>query len=240
MRLNKFLAECGVASRRGADKLIESGRVSVNGQVVSELGAQVPEKAHVFLDGRLVMPAAEKRLLAWYKPRGFVSTSHDELGRSVFTDLIKKDLSIPTKLRTIVENERLVLVGRLDKESEGLILLTNDGDLALRLTHPRYEKEKEYEVSIDGEVTEAELDRLRQGILLDGEKSNPCRIEVLRRMPGTTMFSVILTEGKKHQIRRMFEFVGHQVTRLCRVRMGSIELQDLKPNQLRLIDLDQA
>ena len=210
MRLNRFLAAAGIGSRRHCDELIAAGRVTINGQTCTDFSAQPNERDHVKVDGKLVR--AERALhIILHKPAGFVSTRKDPRARDTIFDLL------PAKF------PRLFNVGRLDAQSEGLLILTNDGDLAQRLTHPRYKIDKEYEVTLDRAWDAALTPKLLRGILLDGERA---RIAHLRpRTP--TRLGIVLRQGINRQIRRMFEAVGYRVERLVRTRIGNLRLGDL-------------
>jgi 23S rRNA pseudouridine2605 synthase len=220
-RLQKVLAHAGVASRRACEEIIRQGRVQVNGQVVTEMGTKVdPHRDAIRVDGKPISDPAEKVYLILNKPPGYISTARDPWGR-------------PTVLDLVPHQERLYPVGRLDAESEGLLLLTNDGELTHRLTHPRYEHEKEYLVRVKGHPQEAVLSQLRRGVDLEEGRTAPAQVSRASRKEGletpldTTWLRIVLHEGRKRQIRRMCAAVGHPVQRLIRVRMGPIELGDL-------------
>ena len=225
-RLQKYLARSGVASRRHAEALITSGAVRVNGHTVTEQGIRIDPIADVVLvHGQRVQPITQTCTVAIHKPVGYISTASDPQGRPIVSDLL------PAALRGL----RLVPVGRLDGDSEGLILLSNDGDLTLRLTHPRYETEKEYHALIDGDVADPALEQLRQGVVLAGESDRPTATARVWRVPGSaplghTWVAVALHEGRKHQVRLMFAAVHARVTRLIRVRIGQLKLADLVPD----------
>ncbi len=220
-RLQKVLAHAGVASRRRAEEMIVAGRVKVNGEIVKQLGTKVnPRLDAIEVDGQPMSRPEAPVYLVVNKPRGVLSTATDARGRPTVVGLVK-------------HRARLYPVGRLDLDSEGLILLTNDGALALRLAHPRYEHEKEYRVLLAGRPGEDELQRLRQGIGLEGGRTRPAQVRVIETTDGETWLSVVLREGRKRQIRRMVQVVGHQVLRLIRVRMGPLQLGDLKPGAYR-------
>ena len=230
-RLQKVLAHAGVASRRASEELIAAGRVTVNGQVVTELGTRVrPGVDEIRVDGRPIDLRVRHHYYLLYKPPGYLSSVSDARGRRTARDLV------PTR-------ERLFPVGRLDLDSEGLLLFTNDGELAQRLTHPRYEHEKEYLVLVRGLVGEAIVNRMRRGILLE-EEGVTARARVRTHVRGWTWrdqplskgsqwVTVMLREGRKRQIRRMFEATGVEVLRLIRVRMGPLTLGSLQPGQGR-------
>lgn len=219
-RLQKVLAERGVASRRASEALITAGRVSVDGHVVRELGTRVPSGARIEVDGRLVPRASERRYLVLHKPVGIVSTVRDTHGRKTVVDLVRG-------------TGRLYPVGRLDADSSGLLLMTDDGAWTERVLHPRYAHEREYEVRVRGPVTEERLERLRRGIPLEEGVSRFRSIRVLRLGERESVLRVVLTQGWKRQVRRTFAAVGLPVTSLVRTRFGSIRLEDLHPGEHR-------
>ena len=245
IRLQKYLAERGVASRRGAAELIASGRVQVNGVIVTEPGFRVSSsETSVTCDGRHVMPEpAGHRTLLLYKPRGTICSASSRHGRTVL-DLL------PTL------TERLVPVGRLDKNSEGLLLLSNDGDLVNQLTHPRYGHRKIYHVTVSGQLTGRTLQRLQSRMLIDGHRIQPVEVRVLtrnepggaqaKRLPhvapascrclppvGRTRLEFILKEGRNRQIRKMCALVSLRVHRILRVAVGGLTLEGMKPGEWR-------
>jgi 23S rRNA pseudouridine2605 synthase/23S rRNA pseudouridine2604 synthase len=212
VRLQKHIADCGVASRRKAEKLILSGKVKVNGKVVNELGTKIdPSVDKVSVEGKLLKQPPQKIYIKLNKPQGYVSSCRKHQGENTIIDLIK---DIPY---------RLYPVGRLDKDSEGLMILTNDGELANRLMHPRYEHEKEYEINLKFQISNLKLKELEQGVIIDKKKTLPAKVDRL----GAKKFRIILCEGKKRQIKRMVEAVGNRVIRLKRVRIKNIRLGDL-------------
>lgn len=217
MRLQKYLAMCGVASRRKSEELIAQGHVSVNGVTVSEMGMQVEETDEVALDGRIVRPEAEKRTILYHKVAGEVTTVADDRGRETVLDHFR-DFPV-----------RLFPVGRLDYDSEGLLLLTNDGDLAQRLLHPRAEVDKVYLARVTGDVTTADARRLSEGVFLAGDprKTAPAKVRVIKRETFASVVLVTIHEGRNRQVRRMFDSVGHKVLMLRRVQFGPIHLGDL-------------
>jgi len=216
MRLAKYLAHAGVASRRAAERLVAEGRVAVGGQIVTDPARDVDESSAVAVDGELV--AAEPRVVyALNKPAGVVSTASDTHGR-------------PTVVELVPSGRRLYPVGRLDADSTGLILLTNDGELANRLTHPRYGVEKAYRARVEpAAISERALRALRDGVELDDGPTAPARA----RSVGRGRIEIAITEGRKRQVRRMLEAVGHRVTELERVAFGPLRLGDLKPGKHR-------
>lgn len=226
-RLQKYLARCGVASRRHAETLITGGVVTVNGVTVRELGTRVdPDRDLVAVDGRRVTPPARQRYLLMNKPAGYVTTASDPHGRRTVLDLL------PARWR----DERLYPVGRLDHNTEGLLLLTNDGDLALRLTHPRYALAKEYHAQVERQPSPENLAQLANGLMLPGESqpTAPARAWLLRPGPlGEVWVGLELHEGRNRQARRMLDAVGCPVIRLLRVRAGPLTLGDLAEGETR-------
>lgn len=226
-RLHKLLARAGVASLRECERLIQAGRVVVNGQVVSEAGSRVdPSRDRVLVDGQPVaLVQAERERYVYillHKPRGVVSTASDTHGRTTVVDLV----DVP---------ERVFPVGRLDKESEGVLLLTNDGELTNRLTHPRYQVEKEYHVLLARMPDQDALDAWRAGVLLEDKRTAPARVEVLRTTRHGVWVRVVMREGRKRQIREVARLLGHTARRLIRVREGSLHLGDLPPGAWRML-----
>jgi 23S rRNA pseudouridine2605 synthase len=220
IRLQKALAERGVASRRASEELMREGRVRVDGLVVREMGTRVAPGARIEVDGRAVGAPARHRYVMLNKPRGVVSTAHDERGRDTVVDM----LAAP---------ERLYPVGRLDEDSEGLVLMTNDGAWAERVLHPRHGHEREYEVLVSGQVTAAALAALRRGIALDEGLARAVRVTIASRGVRGSLLRMVLITGWKRQVRRMCAAVGLRVLRLRRIRMGALVLGGLKPGAWR-------
>ena len=221
VRLQKYLAEAGIASRRRCEELIEAGQVSVNGQLVRVLGTKIdPERDSVTTGGKPVV-LERKVYIALHKPAGCVCTNSDTHGRKRAVDLLPRSLP------------RLYTVGRLDKDSEGLLFLTNDGTFSLRLTHPRYKMRKTYFVEVEGELKNAEIARLLKGVRSDGEVLHAEEIFQVRAQGQDTELRLVLSEGKKRQIRRMMAAVGHPVKRLVRLAVGPIQLGNLATSQWR-------
>jgi len=223
MRLQKYMAASGVASRRASEKLIAEGHVAVNGVTVTEMGTQVDEtRDRVTVDGKPIRPETDKHYLAYYKPLGEVTTVSDPEGRDTVMDKFR-DYPV-----------RLFPVGRLDFDSEGLLLLTNDGDLMQRLLHPSHEVPKIYLCKVSNQVTEEELRRLRAGVTLDdGRLTSPAEVRLIRREAFDSVVLVTIHEGRNRQVRRMFERIGHEVVALRRVGFGPIALGDLPRGQWR-------
>lgn len=224
-KIHKFIARCGICSRRQAEKLIEEGRVKVNGQIAI-IGQRInPETDIVEVDGEVIRPIEEKIYLAFNKPKGVITTAKDEMGRTSVLDFLRKHID--------VEKHRVFPVGRLDKNSTGLLILTNDGELAACLLNPRKMIPKEYIVTVRGHPSKRKLAELEQGIFLNGKKTLPCTIEVLKRNRRSTRLKVILYEGKKRQIRRMMKYIKHPVISLNRVAIGPVRLKGLKRGSFR-------
>ncbi len=223
VRLQKYLAEAGVASRRASEALITAGRVQVNGATVRELGTKVdPACDRVVVDGSPVRP--RRRLhLAINKPRGFICSKSDEASRDLVTDLL------PAEWREVYS------VGRLDRESEGLLFLTNDGDFCLRMTHPRYGVAKHYLATVIGKVESHVAHRLTRGVLSEGETLRARRVRILAANGSRSLVELELTEGRNREVRRMFEVLGFTVERLVRTQIGPIKLGELRPGKWRVL-----
>jgi 23S rRNA pseudouridine2605 synthase len=215
VRLAKYLAHAGVASRRAAEELIAAGKVRVGGEVVTDPARDVGEGIHVQVDGRAVAPES-REVWAVNKPAGVVSTAREPGRRRAVTELVDSE-------------RRLYPVGRLDADSTGLILLTNDGELANRLTHPRYGVPKTYRVRLARPPSDRDLDRLRKGVRLEDGPTSPAEVE--RR--GEREIEITIREGRKRQVRRMAEAVGNEAEALARIRIGSLELGDLRRGEAR-------
>lgn len=221
MRINKFLADKGIASRRHADEIITAGRVTING-VVATLGANVEEGDEVSLDG-ILLEATEKKMEYYLmnKPKGVVCTVSDDRGRKTVMDILPAGVG------------RVFPVGRLDYETEGLLILTNDGDLAYRLTHPMTEIPKTYMAKIEGTLTEKDLNPIRSGVELDGVMTKKCKAHIVETNKAYTKVHITITEGKNRQIRRMFEAIGRNVELLRRVSIGQLKLTGLDRGKTR-------
>jgi len=220
-RLQKVLARYGVASRRRCEELILAGRVRVNGKIVTQLGTKVDvERDFIEVDGKPLQREEEKVYIILYKPKGYLTTVRDPQGRKTVMDLVKG------------VKERIYPVGRLDCDTEGLLLLTNDGDLSFTLTHPSHRVEKTYLAVVKGTPSKAQLERLRRGVILEDGKTAPAGVRLLR--PGRQAeVEITIHEGRKRQVRRMFDAIGHPVLYLRRVRFGPLKLEGLKPGQYR-------
>lgn len=236
-RLQKILSAAGVASRRASEQLILEGRVTVNGETVRELGTKAdPEKDAIKVDGRRIKTSIAHRYIALYKPKGYVTTRKDPEGRRTVMDLIG-------------EGDYIYPVGRLDYDSEGLLLLTSDGDLAAKLMHPRHEVDKVYEVIVLGIPDARAIEKLRKGVYIEGGRTSPAKVHVGTTVKGakpTTKMTISIHEGRHRQVRHMCSAVGLPVRALRRVRMGPIDLGRLKPGQWRdlspreVLDLQRA
>ncbi len=222
MRLNVYLARCGAASRRKADELIKKGAVQVNGEKILEPFVDVKDGDSVKLYGKLLSPAGCV-YIALNKPKGYTSTVKDRFAEKKITDLIPASYG------------KLFPVGRLDKNSSGLIILTNDGQFANLITHPRYQVEKEYEVIVSRPFKSEDARILKEGITDEGEQLRAASIKPLKQFPGRSLLSVVMKEGKKREVRRMFECLGYRIIELKRVRIGKIFLGHLKTGGYRLL-----
>ena len=228
MRLQKYLASCGVASRRTAEKLIAEGRITVNGVTVIEPGTQVDELTdNVTVDGETVCPEAEKYYIAYNKPVGEISSVRDPEGRATVLDRFR-DFPV-----------RLFPVGRLDYDSEGLLLLTNDGDLMNHLLHPKYEIPKSYLTRVSNSVTNDEIRLLRKGVLIDGRMTSPAEVRLIRHDTFSTELLITIHEGRNRQVRKMIAAIGRQVVRLKRVRFGPVLLGDLPSGMWRKLSKEE-
>lgn len=222
MRINKYIAQSGFCSRRKADEYILQGRVKVNGETVTMLGFEIRKKDKVTLDGKLLR-ADKLEYYKFYKPAGYITTKSDEKNRKTIFDIIPEEFHY------------LNPVGRLDKDSSGLIILTNDGNLAYELTHPSIKVAKTYIVKVEGKLTDEKLQKLTEGIEIEKGKIAYCDWAILEETKTETIFEIILYQGLNRQIRKMFEFLGHNVINLKRIRHANIELTGLKKGQIKPI-----
>jgi len=223
-RLNKYIAQAGIASRRRADQLIAYGKVRINGKVVRELGTMVVPGDKVDVSGTPIAPVAEMAYLVVHKPPGVLTTMRDPQGRRTIAQLLPK------------RSPRIVPVGRLDYDTAGVLLMTNDGELANRLLHPRHGVEKTYRATIVGRLSAEEVKRLNDGVLLDGgEQATGAKLRVVSVRTGTSVVDITIHEGRNRQVRRMFEAVGHPVQALVRLRFGPIALGDLPVGHTRTL-----
>ncbi len=227
-RLQKILSAAGVASRRAAEKIITEGRVRVNGRVIDTLGAKAdPAQDHIKVDGKLINPVQPHVYLMLNKPAGYVTTLSDPQGRPTVLDLLKG-------IRT-----RVYPVGRLDYHTEGLLLLTNDGDFAHLITHPRHEIPKTYRAKIKGVLDDRRIGELERGVFLEDGKTAPAKVRKVRKEEANSWVEITIQEGRKRQVRRMFDRVGHSVIKLRRIRTGSLTLGDLKEGSYRRLTAEE-
>lgn len=230
MRLQKFMAQAGAGSRRKCEEWILKGQVSVNGQIIEELGTRIdPKRDTVMFRGKRLKPEEERITVVLYKPEGYVTTSRDQFGRPHVTELVQ------------IPGIRLYPVGRLDYQTTGVLLLTNDGDLAYQMTHPKHHMPKTYRAIMKGLVTEETLQKLKKGVVLDdGYKTAPAQARLLGPTGKHSRVEITVYEGKNHQVRRMAKAVGHPVLRLTRIRVGNIGLEGLKEGQYRRLSADEV
>lgn len=226
MRLNKYIASTGLCSRRKADELIESGQVSVNGKAVRELGFQVSPKDKVSVNGQ-ILKQKKNEYYKFYKPSGYITTCDDEKGRKTIFDIL------PDEFR------HLKPVGRLDKDSTGLLILTNDGDLINELTHPSAKVQKVYHVTVKGKVTEQDIIKLEKGFEIEKDKMAYAKCSILEYQQKSTFLNVILYQGLNRQIRKMFDILGHEVISLKRVQHATITLDGLKRGEYKPLKQSQ-
>ncbi len=229
-KLQTFLAHAGIASRRKAEEMIRTGQVKVNREV-AHIGQRVdPKKDEVRVNNTPVHKTELRVMYLINKPVGIVSTTQDELGRKTVIDFLRQQLPPNTKL------PRLYPVGRLDQDSEGLMILTNDGELAQHMTHPSFEVEKTYHVTVIGQPTEKALDHLARGVKLREGYTAPAQVEVLETSPDQTTLALTIHEGRYHQVKRMLLRVGYDVTKLVRVQMGEYTLDDLEGRKYKVVE----
>jgi pseudouridine synthase len=227
-RLQKILSSAGIASRRAAEVLIQQGRVTVNGETVTELGTKAdPDEDDVRVDGRRVRPVQRRRYILLYKPRGFITSRSDPQRRPTVIDLLEKG----------GVREYVYPVGRLDYDSEGLLILTSDGELAARLTHPRHAVAREYHARVRGVPDRHDLERLSKGIVIEGRRTVPARVTISKVIQSDggpdAVLSFVIREGRNRQVRNMCDAIGHPVVRLERVRIGPISDDHIRPGEFR-------
>ena len=227
-RLQKYMARCGIASRRKAEEIILQGHVKVNGIIVKELGSKVdPEKDEITVYGKIIYEKEEHIYIKLYKPEGYITTVKDQFNRKTVLDLINI-------------KERIYPIGRLDYDTSGLLLLTDDGDLANKLMHPKYRIFKTYEVELKGSIKKESINILRKGVLIDGYKTAPAKVKLLKQTQNNTSVQISIHEGKNRQVRKMFEAVGNKVIKLKRISFGNIGLGQLKPGQWKYLTVDEV
>ncbi len=221
MRINKYIADAGVCSRRKADELIANGNVKINGITVKEMGVDVGRGDVVEVNGRVIETASKKVYVVVNKPVGMITSMDDEKDRATVAEIVA---DIP---------ERLFPVGRLDYNTTGLLIMTNDGELTYRLTHPKHEVYKTYVAKVDGVISDARVAKLRRGVDIGGFVTSPAKVRVLRQMPRYAVVEISIREGKNRQVRRMFATVGNRVRELKRTQIGEIKLGRLKEGHYR-------
>lgn len=229
MRIAKFMAAAGIASRRKSEEIILEGRVSVNGEVIDTPALDIdPQADKVRVDGKLLKNEEKKVYILLNKPVGYVSTCSDDKGRNTVLDLLPD------------VRERVFPVGRLDFTTEGLLLLTNDGELAYKLTHPKNEVEKKYFAVTDSFLSEADIKNIEKGVFLPDGKTAPAKMHVSKNIAGRAEFTIIIHEGRNRQVRRMFEAIGKNVVFLKRIAEGPLELGDLKKGEYRMLTPEEV
>lgn len=227
MRLNKYIADSGIASRRKADDLIANGNVKINGRTVTEMGCQVEDGDVVEVNGSVIRPEEEKVYLLLNKPLGYITSVSDDRGRAVVTELVS-DI-----------NARVFPVGRLDYNTSGLLIMTNDGELAYRVTHPKHELTKTYRARVSGVISPQKLARLRKGVDIGGYVTRPARVEVVMQGERSAVVEITIHEGKNRQVRKMFAAVGNNVQELERIKIGRIMLGHTKPGHYRKLTKEE-
>ena len=223
MRINKYLADCGVASRRKCDELIAQGKVKVNGKVVRELGLDIKSTDVVLFENRAVRPSVKRVYYKLHKPKGYVTTASDEKGRKTVVELMRK------------VQERIYPIGRLDYDTEGLLILTNDGDITNILTHPKNNVKKTYIASVEGDITPADIKQISKGVDIGGYVTQPCSAQILDKDEKFTRVEIVIAEGKNHQVKKMFEAVGKTVAFLKRTSIGEIKLGGLSRGEYKAL-----
>ena len=224
MRLQKYLALCGVASRRACEEIMLAGRVTVNGKVADQLGVKVTENDDVKVDGKPVKQSSKKIYIMVNKPVGVVTTMGDNHGRPTVAQLYENEI-----------RERIYPVGRLDMDSDGLLIMTNDGELTYALTHPRHIVDKTYHVTIGGSISERDLQKLRRGVVIDGRKTAPATVNEVGGDVNTTVLEFIIHEGRNRQIRKMLDCVNKRVLRLQRIKIGNLQLGHIPEGRWRYL-----
>lgn len=226
MRLQKYLAHCGVASRRQAELIIAKSRVTVNDEIITDPALDVSDQDLIRVDGKLVKLSTTYKYYLLNKPLGVVSTASDEKGRLNVVDLIDSD-------------KRLYPIGRLDMDTTGIILITNDGKLTQILTHPKYELSKTYIAKVKGRPNKTSLNKLRNGLYIDGRKTKEAQVKILNSYPNETLVEITIQEGRNRQIRKMFDAIDHPVTSLKRIKIGEIEIGGLMVGDYRELSKEE-
>lgn len=224
MRLQKYMAQCGIASRRKCEEMITAGRVAVNDIEIQKMGVDIqPEVDNITVDGKRIRPEVKKHYIIFNKPSGIVTTVHDQFGRKTIMSYFQ---DIP---------ERIFPIGRLDYDSEGLLILTNDGELTYRLTHPKNQVKKTYIVKVKGIPTLDQLKIIQNGVILDRIKTAPADVKIMNNNENTSILEIQIHEGRNRQVRRMFELIGYSVINLRRSQIGSLSLGNLQPGEWRYL-----
>ena len=222
VRLQKYLADCGVASRRKADELIKNGKVKVNGKVINELGVKVNvNRDKVEYNGEIVRPQKKNVYILLNKPSGYICASKDQFDNPSVLHLVR-DIK-----------ERLFTVGRLDKDTTGAVILTNDGDFSYRLTHPKHEVNKTYIAEVVGRPTDEEMRTFMKGVIIDGKKTYPAQIRIIKETKKNSIVEIIIHEGRNRQVKKMCEEIGHKVITLHREKIGNLSVEGLKEGRWR-------
>lgn len=228
MRLQKYIALCGVASRRKAETMIEQGRVQVNGKIANKMGIIIdPKKDIVKVNDKIIKKESKKVYIMLNKPIGYVTTLKDEKGRKIITDLIEG------------VNERIFPVGRLDADTTGLLLLTNDGDLAYKLTHPSSEVSKRYIAIVKGVPNKFELEKFRNGMMIDGRKTSKASIKIAKKYEDESILDIVIHEGRNRQVKKMCEKINHPVKKLKRVAIGELEIGGIDIGNWRHLEKEE-
>lgn len=228
MRLQKYMAQCGVSSRRKAEIMIAEGRVKVNGKIVNEMGITIDNKKDIVkVNNKTIREERRKIYIMLNKPIGYVTTLKDEKGRRIITDLIEG------------VNERIFPVGRLDADTTGIILLTNDGDVAYKITHPSNEISKKYIAIVEGVPNRLELERFRNGLIIDRKKTSKASIKISKRYEDESILEIIINEGRNRQVKKMCEKINHPVKKLKRVSIGELEIGGIDVGNWRYLDEEE-
>ena len=237
MRINKYLASCGVGARRKCDELVESGAVKINGQL-AKLGDEVNENDEVTVNNKAVKIIENYYYFALNKPKGCVTTLKDDRGRLTVIDVFNKAYSV--KFGKNGEIPKVFPVGRLDYNTTGLLLLTNDGELANSLMHPTRKVEKTYKAVVYPKLTQFDIDKLQKGVIIDNERTLPAKLNVVKDIGNKQVVEITITQGRNRQVRKMFESVGKKVDELQRIAIGNLKLNNLKSGQIKVLTKNQA
>ena len=229
MRLQKFMAQAGVASRRKAEEMISKGLVKINGEVMTSQGYIVSDTDVISVEDKLISGSEKKVYYILNKPKGYVTTVKDQFARPCVIDLVSDEIKA-----------RVYPAGRLDYNTEGLLILTNDGDFVNKITHPKNEIEKKYIAIVSGRVSEDEVEKLKKGVVIDGKKTYPAKVFLSEIFKDKSVVEVTISEGRNRQVRKMFEAVGHEVIELQRVSVGNLEIGNLKVGKIRKLNPNEV